>query len=125
MKEFEQWELTDIKHLVKWFQKEHKVLALESSEDLIQECLMHWFFNRGQHCKTKAGKRTFLNRVVKHKLLDLVRRRTVVIRKAFFESVPLNNEEDNESMEAFLMIDDENFEQGSQQELSTMLSTTL
>ncbi len=121
---FDVWEINDVKHIVKRFQKRFKVLLLESPDDLMQECLTHWFLNKNKHCHTKATHRTFLDRIVRNKLLDIVRKREAVIRKAFFESVSIESE-CNENMEAFLMIFDDEFDDSTRIELTALVSTAL
>lgn len=108
-------------------QRKFKVLALESFDDLLQECLAHWFFNKDQCSTDKASLRTFLNRVIRHKLLDLVRKRKAVIRQAFFESIPLDEiiNSENFKTETFLMVYDDELEKPSRDEFVQTLSNAM
>jgi DNA-directed RNA polymerase specialized sigma24 family protein len=45
--------------------------AQRDRDDVIQECCVHWFNVRGQYQEGKASPKTFLERVLDHKLRDL------------------------------------------------------
>ena len=43
-------------------------------EDLVQECLLHWWLQRSRYDEARgANRRTFMNRVCEHRLWDLWR----------------------------------------------------
>jgi len=44
---FEGWEVAVAKHLVNEFKKQWTCLDIDDFDDLLQECLTHWFFGLG------------------------------------------------------------------------------
>ena len=83
--------------LVKEFQRQWTCLAREEVDDLLQECLSHWVFVKAQYDpKREASLKTFMGRIIRNKLSDLVRVRESDKRKLAHLSVsldaPLNGE---------------------------------
>ncbi len=97
--------------LVRDGQRDYLCLKSEGFEDLLQECLIHWFFMKDKY-RPEAGaiERTFLNRVIRHKLSDIARLKHTNKRKAYFMSESLDvdiGEENDETKEALLMVDEQ------------------
>ncbi len=97
---FQNWEIAVAKKLVSEFQHEWDCLRREDFDDLLQECLTHWFFAKGDYDPTReASQRTFMGRVIRNKLTDLVRERKSDKRKIadFTDSLdkPLGDDEDS------------------------------
>jgi len=73
---FQPWELAIAKKLVRDFRATSRALQHDEIDDLLQETLMHWYQARGSHDpQGKASVRTYMARVVRNKLIDLVRER--------------------------------------------------
>jgi RNA polymerase sigma-70 factor (ECF subfamily) len=88
---FENWEIAVAVRLVNQFQTNGSVLEREDFEDLMQECLTHWFFKRDKYKPTRrASKQTFMAEVLRRKLMDLVKERKALIRRAAYEAVSLD-----------------------------------
>ena len=87
--------------LIRFAQQDHVCLRNESFEDLMQECLVHWFFIKDQY-RPESGisKRTFLNRVTRNKLTDIMRLKGTNKRKVFYLSESLDAMEENQSVNA-------------------------
>ena len=86
------------------FQQKWPCLRKEGFDDLLQECLTHWFLARGEYEPTReASKQTFMGRVIRHKLTDLVRERETDKRKATYLTVsldePLGDDEETRQKE--------------------------
>ena len=97
---FETWEVNLAIKLVKDFRNKWQCLEREFIDDLIDECLKHWFFAKDSYSADKeASLKTYMARVVTHKLYDLVKERQRIKRKDFFKSVSLNQflEENSDS----------------------------
>lgn len=76
--------------LVRKFQRKFEDLIDEGFEDLLQECLIHWLFTKDQYDAGEGvSMRTFLDKVVSNKLLDLVRQKYAKKRKGFYKHLSL------------------------------------
>lgn len=100
---FNDWEIAIAKKLVGEFQRKWKYLEEEDFEDLFQECLIHWLFTRDSYDSTHgASQKTYMGKVVRNKLTDLIREREADKRKISQFTVsldePLGNEEDAPSL---------------------------
>ena len=72
--DFEQWELETANVVVRAHVAASGRFAHLNHEDLVQECLVHWWQKRGQYREERgATRRTFMNRVLSNKLRDLRR----------------------------------------------------
>ncbi|MHB8473225.1 MAG: sigma-70 family RNA polymerase sigma factor [Gammaproteobacteria bacterium] len=77
--------------LVKEFQRQWTCLVREEVDDLLQECLSHWVFVKAQYDpKREASLKTFMGRIIRNKLTDLVRERESDKRKLAHLSVSLD-----------------------------------
>ena len=73
---FQPWELAIAKKLVRDFRATARALQHDEIDDLLQEVLVHWYHARGSHDpQGKASVRTYMARVVRNKLIDLLRER--------------------------------------------------
>jgi RNA polymerase sigma-70 factor (ECF subfamily) len=87
-------------------------LKHEGFEDLLQECLLHWLFTKEQY-RPEAGttKRTFLNRVTRNKLTDLIKFEVRNKRKVSYMSESLDamgdDEESISAKEKILMVEEQ------------------
>lgn len=60
--------------MIKDAQRDYACLKSESFDDLMQECLIHWFFIKDQYRpEAGASERTFLNRITRNKLADFIK----------------------------------------------------
>ena len=93
-------------------QREYACMKNEGYEDLLQECLIHWFFIKDQYRpEAGASERTFLNRIMRNKIADLTRRRFSNKRKVFYMSESLDamgdDEESISAKEKILMVEEQ------------------
>lgn len=87
---FEDWEIAVARKIINSF-LEAENLNKEGVEDLLQECLTHWFFNRNQYTgKNEASQKTFMAKVVRNKLIQIIRENSANKRKSIHISVSLN-----------------------------------
>ena len=98
--------------MIKDAQREYACLKDESFEDLLQECLIHWFFTKDQYRpELGTSERTFLNRVTRNKLADLIKFERRNKRKVLYISESLDaTGDDEESMIAkdkILMVEEQ------------------
>lgn len=100
---FQPWEIAIVKKLVKEFRDRYLCLKMKEPNDLYQECFIYWFFKRDQYDRTAgASRQTFMAKVVRRRLIDLVRERESDKRKASYIAdsldVPIENEEDSPTL---------------------------
>lgn len=83
--------------MIKDAQREYACLKDECFEDLLQECLIHWFFTKDQYRpEAGASERTFLNRITRNKLADLIKFERRNKRKVLYMSESLDAMGDDE-----------------------------
>ena len=62
---FESWELGVAKRVINDYRREHRNLAREGFDDLLQECLIHWLDVRDQYDPSRgASKKTYMADIV-------------------------------------------------------------
>jgi len=72
--ELAEWEIALARLLVYDFLSSRTASFRLEPDDLIQECLLHWWAQRQHYKETRgASKKTFMRRVVKAKLIDIER----------------------------------------------------
>jgi RNA polymerase sigma factor (sigma-70 family) len=106
---FEDWEIAIAVRLIDRFRTEGGVLEREDFEDLMQECLTHWFFRRDKYDRSReANRRTFMAKVLGNKLKDLAKERRTQTRRAAYEAVSLDApiREDDPDRTFLALIDD-------------------
>jgi RNA polymerase sigma factor (sigma-70 family) len=87
-------------------------LKHEGFEDLLQECLLHWLFTKEQY-RPEAGttERTFLNRVTRNKITDLIKYEVRNKRKVSYMSESIDAMGDDEESinvkEKILMVEEQ------------------
>ena len=87
---FEAWEIAIAKKLVSEFQRRWKRLRREDFDDLLQECLTHWFFVKERYDPREGvSQKAFMRQVVKNKLGNIRVRIYAEKRKAFYRSISL------------------------------------
>ena len=97
---FEDWEIGIVKNIIARFRKEKRCLKLEDFDDLVQECLIHWYFVKEKYDpSSKASLKTFMARVVKNKLSNIAKEYRRDKRKVFQKSISIDQplSEDNDS----------------------------
>lgn len=88
---FDDWEIAIVTKLVNDFRKAWQCLQREEFEDLLQECLIHWLFAKEHYDSNKgASKKTYLGRVIRNKLGELVRDRETDKRKIAYIAISLD-----------------------------------
>lgn len=70
---FEKWEIAVAKNVVSSFLKSNEIRGYEF-DDLLQECLLHWYQNRGRYRSDKeASKKTFMGYILRRRLQEILR----------------------------------------------------
>lgn len=108
---FREWEIAVAQKLVNECQKRWSCLEREGFEDLLQECLIHWYFVRDNYDpKREASQKTFMGRIIRNKLTDLVRERKADKRKLGHLAVSLDEPfgEEEDSTALIDQIDEQN-----------------
>jgi len=100
---FQSWEIAVAKDLVDEFQNKWLCLERDEFDDLLQEVLTHWRSKRDRYRDAgRASRKTFMGRVIRNKLTDLVRKRESNKRKVDYIAVsldePLADEEDSSTL---------------------------
>ena len=115
--------------MVKYFQKRIATLQREGFDDLLQECLTHWYFVRGRYDDTKAAnKTTFMRQVFENKIFDLLEQRVSVKRKAVYQSVSLDELTEGLDGETYideLAVEDQNFEEVLRSDVGRVLKRAM
>jgi len=72
--ELADWEIALVQLLVYDFLSSRTAIPGFEADDLVQECLLHWWSQRQRYNETRgASKKTFMRRVVKARLIDIER----------------------------------------------------
>ena len=88
---FQDWEIAVAKKLVEEYRRKWKCLCREDFEDLLQECLAHWYFAKDEYDhKREASQTTFMGRIIRNKLTDLIRERETDKRKIAHLTISLD-----------------------------------
>jgi len=100
---FENWEVGVAKNVIKEFKSKWKSLRNEDDEDLLQECLAQWFYAKDKHDPNgEASLSTYMARIVKNRLQNIVKEYERDKRKVFHNSTsldaPLSRDEDSSSL---------------------------
>jgi RNA polymerase sigma factor (sigma-70 family) len=81
---FAEWEIAIAKQVVSRFLAKYSWFKGMDFDDLLQECLIHWFLNRAKFQRDKgASTRTFMAKVLNNRLQMIVREQLTDRRKAF------------------------------------------
>ena len=88
---FEDWEIAITKGLILEYCEKWKLLNGEGFDDLLQECLTHYYISKTKYVpRDDATLKSFARRVIKNKLNDIVKRVYRHKRKASYETIPLD-----------------------------------
>jgi len=105
---FKGWEIAVAKNLVNEFQNKYSCLIWEDFDDLLQECLIHWCLSRKDYDpEGEASRKTFMGRIIRRKLTDIIREREADKRRAAHLSLSLD-EYLSEGDETHALIDEIN-----------------
>ena len=99
---FESWEIGVAKNVIDGFKRKWKCLDKEGFDDLLQECLAHWHFAKSEYDPTAgASTKTFMARVVRNKLFNIIEKYDSDKRRIVTESISLDeplNEDDSSTL---------------------------
>jgi RNA polymerase sigma factor (sigma-70 family) len=88
---FQDWEIAIAKKLVNDHIRKWECLRLVDFEDILWECLSHWHMVKGTYSGEKnASCRTYMGRIIRNKLRDIIRRQTAVKREICQHSISIN-----------------------------------
>lgn len=88
---FQGWEVAVAKNLTNEFKKKWQCLDIDGFEDLLQECLIHWLFVKDRYDpEAEASEKTFMGRVVRNRLNDIVKDHERLCRRDFQDTVSLD-----------------------------------
>jgi RNA polymerase sigma-70 factor (ECF subfamily) len=88
---FEDWEIAIARKLIGEYRRVCPCLEREELADLMQECLTHWVLVRDWYDAARgASQRTFMARVVRNLLRDMVRSRRAYRRRASYVAISLD-----------------------------------
>ncbi len=96
---FEDWEIAMAKKAVARFQAAYPWLTMPDFDDLLQECLSHWYFNRGRfRPDAGASRSTFMASVLANHLKLILRTQLADKRKASHLSRSLEEPADDDGV---------------------------
>ena len=88
---FADWEITIAKSLVRKFQESYPWIKGLDFDDLLQECLFHWYLHRGSYQEGKgASIKTYMAKVLKNQLQLILREQQADKRKTIHEAISLD-----------------------------------
>lgn len=98
--ELSEWEVTVARRLVEDFLATRPPFRDLDADDLLQECLTHWWLKRRHYSQARGASRaTFMRRVLKGKLGDIERRERAAKPGGYTEPLsldaPLSSDESN------------------------------
>jgi RNA polymerase sigma factor (sigma-70 family) len=105
---FADWEMAIAKSLVRKFQEDYTWLKGLEFDDLLQECLFHWYLHRSSYREEKgASIKTYMAKILKNKLQLILREQQADKRKAIHEAKSLDEPVgDDETTLADLIADE-------------------
>lgn len=100
---FQGWEVAVAKKLVYDFKEKWRCLDIDGFDDLLQECLTHWLFVKDKYDpKAEASEKTFMGRVIRNRLSDIVKEHERQCRRGSQNTVsldePLFDEDDSPTL---------------------------
>lgn len=88
---FADWEIAIAKNLIRNFQESYPWIKGLDFDDLLQECLFHWYLHRGSYREGKgASAKTYMAKVMKNQLQIILREQQADKRKAVHEAMSLD-----------------------------------
>lgn len=97
---FDQWEIAIAKKYVRQFRTTCQCLERDFEDDLVDECLKHWFFKRNTvKPEAEEKRRAYMVAIVKNNLSNIVESRRASKRNEFYQAISLNQflEENSDS----------------------------
>ncbi len=80
---FADWEIAIAKSLIREFRERYPWLKSLDFDDLLQECLIHWYLNQASYKEDRgASVRTYMSKVLKNQLQLILREQQTDKRKA-------------------------------------------
>ena len=106
---FAAWEIAVAKSLIIKFQKNYPWLKGFVFEDLLQECLIHWYLSRASYKEGRgASIRTFMFKVVKNRLQMIIREQQSDKRKTIHVAGSLDEVSgEDETLHGEVLVDAE------------------
>jgi RNA polymerase sigma factor (sigma-70 family) len=106
---FAAWEIAVAKSAIINFQKNYPWLKGFEFEDLLQECLIHWYLNRASYKEDRgASIRTYMAKVVKNRLQVILREQQSDKRKAIHMAESLDKAiAEDETLHGEVLVDAE------------------
>jgi RNA polymerase sigma-70 factor (ECF subfamily) len=88
---FQGWEIAIAKKYVRQFRSTCQCLQRDVFEDLVDECLKHWFFLKDTvKPEAEEKRKAYMVAIVKNKLSNIVASRRTVKRNEFFQALSLD-----------------------------------
>ena len=88
---FADWEIAITKSLVRKFQEDYSWIRGLEFDDLLQECLFHWYLHRSSYQEGKgASVKTYMAKVLKNQLQLILRKQQADKRKTIHEAMSLD-----------------------------------
>ena len=104
--DFEAWEIEAANAVVRAFIAARGTFATHDFEELVQECLVHWWQQRKRYAEGRgANRRTFMNRVLTNRLRDLRREEQAEKRRGDREALSLDERLDAGEARAWSLAD--------------------
>lgn len=97
------WEIAIAKKYVRQFRTTCQCLRRDFEDDLANECLEHWYSLRNTvKPESEEKRRSYMVRIIKNKLTDIVRSRRAEKRNEFFQAISLDQFLEDNSDSPFL-----------------------
>ena len=82
---YRDWEVKIAMKLVGKFQKKWKCLRVENFNEIVNECLIHWYSVRHKYDPTrKTSQEAFMSKIVENKLQNIVKKISIENRKRVY-----------------------------------------
>ena len=100
---FQDWEITIAKKLVNDYVENWNCLSRNDYEYILWECLEHWHEVRGNYSSNRgASRQTYMGRIIRNKLQDIVRRQSAdkreILQHVVRFEMKLGNDEDSPTL---------------------------
>lgn len=108
---FEDWEVGLAKNVINNLLKQWMCLEKEGFDDLLQECLTHWHFTKGKYNpNSRASIKTFMAKVLRNKILNIIERydsdKRRLSTKSLSLSLPLSSEDGSGALQETIPAQD-------------------
>ncbi len=108
---FQSWEIAIAKKLVNQFMEKYMCLKREEFNDILQEVLTHWYLNKDKYNSNRdASEKTFMAKVVRNKLIDILREAKTDKRTLNYQTIsldqPLDDDENCPTLSDVISEDD-------------------